>query len=102
MLRNEGGFGFLEGIFSFSLILLLASSMFPFMFKILGNLNEGKKEMIAYRLLYEHVEMHIPSGEINRDERMVRNVHYELSLERNSRGMWEACVFYEEKEKCMD
>ena len=45
-------------------------TLFPFMFKILGNLNEGKKEMIAYRLLYEHVEMHIPSGEINRDERI--------------------------------
>ena len=31
--------------------------------------------------MYEHVEMHLPSGEVNRDERTVRNVHYELSLD---------------------
>lgn len=94
---NERGFSFLEGMLSFSFIVLVVLTLLPLMFRILINLDDGKKEMTAYRILYEYVEQSILSGEMNNAERSIRGVQYTLSFE----GRWKACVEFENEKKCV-
>lgn len=101
MLKNEKGFTLLDGIISFSLLLLVASMLFPLLFCMLDALNEGKKELAAYRLLYEQVEESVRLNDW-RDRRMIsRNIEYEFTFQ-DLRGKKKACVSYEGKTACME
>lgn len=102
MLRNEKGFTYLEGIISFGLILLIATSLFPLMFKMLLNIQEGKKEMMAYRLLYEHVEKQAALGLPGNGQTIWKNIEFTMNLEMNRHGVWHACVAYEKKKHCIE
>ena len=100
--RNERGFTFLEGLLSLSFLLLLCVTLFPFMMKLLFNLSEGKKEMVAYRLLYEYVEAQSDIEDVAAMIKISRDVRYELYLEKNIGGEMKACVMYEEQQKCIE
>lgn len=102
MLRNEGGFTFLEGIVSFSLILLVSSTFFPLMSNMLAHLKEGKMEMTAYRLMYEHVEKQVSKGTIGASQVVLHDIDFDLFMEEGENGEWKVCAAYEEKMLCVD
>ncbi len=102
MSRNECGFTFLEGLVSLSLLLLVTSSFFPLMTNMLAHLKEGKKEMTAYRLMYEHAEKHSKGGAMGKSSIMLHDTVFDLNIEENERGDWKVCVEYEEKTHCID
>ncbi|VEF47810.1 DNA transport platform protein [Bacillus freudenreichii] len=102
MLKNEKGFTFLESIISLSFILLISSSFFPVMSNMLAHLKEGKKEMTAYRLMYEHVEREVMSGTMGKGQVNWKNITYEFFIEENKKGDWKACARYEKKTLCVD
>lgn len=101
MFKNENGFTFLESLLSLGLVLLLTISLFPLFYHMLNNLNEGKKEVLAHRLLYEHVEKQAAIGIASEERRTVRQIEYKLKLTEEGEGIWVACVYYEEQEKCI-
>ncbi|MCM3111447.1 hypothetical protein [Lederbergia lenta] len=101
MCKNESGFTFLEGMLSLSFMILLSITLFPLLFNMLHQLNEEKKELTAYRLLYEHMEKQIKWKEGGRESRTIRNIDYELTLKEGREGDWIACVYYEEREHCL-
>lgn len=72
------------------------------MMNMLSHLSEEKKELIAYRVLYEYVEQSTSLGELAVKKRIIRDVHYELMMEEMDGGHWKACVTYEEQTKCVD
>lgn len=96
-LKNEHGFTFLEGLLSLSFILLLCGTLFPIMFGMMNKLEDEKKEMTSYRILFEYVEgypyMELPFKTI----RTNRGIEYEVLIE-NGR----ACVEYEKNKKCVE
>ncbi|MBD8003558.1 type II secretion system protein [Bacillus norwichensis] len=102
MLKNEGGFTFLEGIVSLSLILLVTSSFFPLMSNMLARLKDGKIEMTAYRLMYEHVEKHTAIGVIGDARISLHDIEFDLNMEETEKGNWKVCVHYEEKRLCVE
>lgn len=102
MLRNEDGFTFLEGIVALGLLLLVTSSFFPLMSNMLGHLKEGKKEMTAYRLMYEHAERHAAGGTMGSARIILHDTVFDLNIEENEKGDWKVCVGYEEKTHCVD
>ncbi|HEY4554778.1 MAG TPA: competence type IV pilus minor pilin ComGE [Bacillaceae bacterium] len=103
MSRNEKGFTFLEGLAAFAILLVVAASLLPLMFRMLAGLQEEKKEMTAARLLYEHVEKAKVHGLGESEERtIIRNVQYELTYEAGEGGKERACVRYENKQSCLE
>ncbi|MBS4176354.1 type II secretion system GspH family protein [Lederbergia citrea] len=102
MYRNESGFTFLEGLIALGLMFLLCASLFPLMIHMLSNLQEGKKELVAFRLLYEHVEQQKPIEEKTSENRISRNIHYQLLMEKVGVEKWKACVTYEDQKKCIE
>jgi len=102
LLKNEGGFTFLEGIVSLSLILLVTSSFFPLMSNMLARLKDGKIEMTAYRLMYEHVEKHTAVGVIGDARIILHDTVFDLNMEETEKGDWKVCVNYEEKRLCVE
>lgn len=102
MLRNEKGFTLLESIISLSFFLVITSSFFPLMSNMLAHLKEGKKEMSAYRLLYEHVEYQVARGTMDNGQVRWQNITYELFLENKKEGDWKACARYEGRTVCIE
>lgn len=101
MLKDENGFTFLDGVISFGLLLLVTSLLFPLLFRMLDTLNDGKKELAAYRLLYEQVEESVQLNEW-RNRRMIRgNIEYIFTFQ-DFQGKKKACVSYEGKTACME
>lgn len=91
-----------EGLLSLSITILICVLLFPLLFKMLFILSEGKRDLIGSRLLFEHVEQHFhingPSSEI----RTIRNIQYELTIEKNGDDLWKACVKYAKRQKCYE
>ncbi|MBS4194647.1 hypothetical protein [Lederbergia citri] len=102
MRRNEDGFTVVEGLLSFAVAIFICAFLFPLLFKMLFHLYDGKREMIANRLLYEHIEQHFPIENSSKEIRVIRNVEYELTIERNGDDFWKACVKYDEHQKCYE
>lgn len=101
MLRNEKGFTFLEGILSFSLIFLVAAFLIPLLINMLSNVHEEKKEMVAYRLLYEQVEKQTFLGQNGSRKAHWNGVEFNMTVEWKQNGRWHACVAYEGEEYCI-
>ena len=72
------------------------------MTNMLTHLKEGKKEMTAYRLMYEHAEKHSKGGAMGEARIMLHDTVFDLNIEENERGDWKVCVEYEEKTHCID
>ncbi|MBS4217162.1 hypothetical protein KHA96_02405 [Bacillus sp. FJAT-49711] len=102
MRSNEGGFTIVEGLLSFSIVILICLLLFPLLFKILLNLNDGKQDMIANRLLYEHIEQQLPITRESIEIRTLRDTQYELSIAKNNDDRWRACVKYVERKQCYE
>lgn len=68
---------------------------------MLHQLNEERKELTGYRLLYEHMEKQMKRNEGGYGQRSIRNIEYELTLEERAEGGWIACVYYEEQQNCI-
>lgn len=69
---------------------------------MLNHLSEEKKELTAYRLLFEYVENQITMYDGMSEYRTVRNMEFELTLSlEGGEGGWSACVYYEELERCI-
>lgn len=101
MWKNDRGFTLIEGMLSVSVIFLLCLFLFPLVFTMLTKLDENKKELIAYRLLYEHVEQYREGESSAITIKKNRGVEYEVSIEKNEDGSRKACVYYEEHQKCI-
>lgn len=101
MFKNEDGYTFLEGLISLGLVLLLAITLFPMFYHMLNNLNEGKEEVLALRLLYEHVEKQAIIGTAAIESQTVRQIDYKFILTEEGEGNWVACVYYDKLEKCI-
>ncbi len=102
MFNNSRGFTFVEAIISFSLIVLIAASFFPLMFRMLSHLHEVKDEMRAYRMLYEYVEEAVVFGDFERKERTWNGIDYEYFISTNEQGERKLCVAYENKQRCVE
>jgi hypothetical protein len=87
---------------SFSIVLMMAAVLFPLLFRMLAVLNEGKKDVAAYRLLYEQIENAAGLDEWG-GRRVVRgNIEYAFSFHDVSEEAKKACVHYEEKTLCIE
>lgn len=102
LLRNENGLTLLEGIVSLGLILFVSSSFIPLMANMLLHINEGKKEVIAYRLMHEHVEKQAAVGTPGNARIVLHDTVFDLYIEENHKGEWKVCANYEEKTICVD
>ncbi|MCJ8006819.1 hypothetical protein ACFFF5_01130 [Lederbergia wuyishanensis] len=100
MRNNEDGFTMVEGLLSLSIAIIICVLLFPLLFKMLLNLIDGKNDLIASRLLYEHVEQQLPIKAPSYEIRTFRNIQYELSIEKNANDFWRACVKYAERQIC--
>ncbi|MBM7713798.1 type II secretion system GspH family protein [Siminovitchia sp. FSL H7-0308] len=101
MLKSEDGFTLLDGLVSFSFLLLVASLLFPLLFRMIDVLSEGKKELTAYRLLYEQVEESIWLNDWENRRLIRENIEYVFSFH-DVQEKKKACVTYESKTVCME
>ncbi|WP_433743118.1 competence type IV pilus minor pilin ComGE [Falsibacillus pallidus] len=91
--NSESGFSLMESIISFSLIIMLVSSLLPLLQHLSQDFENMKLRMDSYRILYEQVEMmalhSIYQGTVkeNRSE-------YRVQVDEGQNGNWFACVQY--------
>ncbi|MCR2820382.1 type II secretion system protein [Lederbergia panacisoli] len=102
MRSNENGFTLVEGLLSLSIAIIICVLLFPLLFKMLLHLHEGKKDMIANRLLYEHIEQHLPLVFSSEEIRTIRETQYDLSIAIYGDNHWRACVEYDGRKKCFE
>ncbi|KQL53557.1 hypothetical protein AN964_08655 [Heyndrickxia shackletonii] len=100
MCRNEKGFTIAEGLVSFGAILFVATVLFPLMFQMIMKLNDEKEQLMAYRVLYESIEHFTINDTVPVSSQSIEGKMYEVQLTSNN-GMWKACVFYENGQKCV-
>ncbi|HLU22194.1 MAG TPA: type II secretion system protein [Bacillaceae bacterium] len=98
-MKNEAGYMLIESIFSISMLFIVCASLLPIMITMLSNLRDAEKELTAFRILYEQLELDTESNVM--EDRYIRGVHYHFQLEEVN-GEWRACVFYEEYEYCTE
>lgn len=96
-MSDSKGFTLIEALFSFSIILILSLTLFPMFFQMINKLQDEKKEMVAYRLIYEAL---VPLENLNDPVKVVRKnrgIVYEVIISQEK-----ACVHYEEQIKCIE
>lgn len=84
------------------MIVLITALLLPLLFRMLTNLHEGKEELRAYRMLYEHVEEYVVVGSSEVRQRRVEGVDYEFYMQSNGQGGHQMCVAYENNELCVE
>lgn len=92
----------MEGIVSFGLVLMVAATFFPLMSNMLHQINESKKEMNAYRLMYEQTEKLQDLEALGSDKLTWLQTEFTIIMEKTQKGDWIVCAQYEEKSHCVE
>ncbi|WP_114746152.1 competence type IV pilus minor pilin ComGE [Falsibacillus pallidus] len=91
--NSESGFSLVESIISFSLIIMLVSSLLPLLQHLSQDLKNMKLKMDAYRILYEQVEM-MALNSIYQGTVIENQSEYGVQVDKDLNGDWFACVKY--------
>ncbi|KHD84847.1 type II secretion system protein [Heyndrickxia ginsengihumi] len=99
MSKNEDGFTLVEAVTAFAIVLLITTALFPLMLNILAQLEQSKKDMMASRLLYEHIEEWIRIGQrSSSSHQLVGNTDFIFNIDDQDK---KACVDYEKRQICI-
>ncbi|KYC95078.1 hypothetical protein B4102_1349 [Heyndrickxia sporothermodurans] len=101
VLKNNKGFIVAEGLVSLSAILLIATSLFPLMFLIIQKQEEGKRDLIAARLMYERTEANLMTGQSQDQLYIVDGRQYTITFQQGNEFEWKVCVNYDKKQQCI-
>jgi Tfp pilus assembly protein PilV len=101
MFNNERGFTLAESLIAFGFLLILTTSLFPILFKMMLQLDSARKHTTAERLLYQAVERAVMFDETEAQNIKEDQTEYTTYFIQDQSG-GRACVKYEDFQECME